>query len=65
MWMYLKEKINNEKRCQMDKKELIINNGIDIYDGYNVDTIWIMPENYSTYCSSEIDSQCTIPIQNL
>ena len=45
-------------------KELYIDDGIDIYDGYKADPIWMMPENYSTYCSSEIDSQCTVPIQN-
>lgn len=45
-------------------KELYIDNGIDIYDGYKGDQIWTLPENYSTYCSREIDSQCTVPIQN-
>lgn len=41
--------------------ELHIGNGINIYDGYRSEKIWTLPENHSTYCSEEIDGQCTIP----
>ncbi len=44
---------------------LYIDDGIDMYDGYRADPIWTLPDNYSTYCSEEIDSQCTLPDLNL
>lgn len=40
--------------------ELYIDDGIDMFDGYRSEQIWTLPDN-STYCSEEIDSQCSIP----
>jgi hypothetical protein len=43
-------------------QKVYIDDGINPYDGYRPDSIWELPKNYSTYCSQEIDSQCTVPV---
>lgn len=40
---------------------LYVVDGIDMFDGYRAEPVWTLPDNYSTYCSDEIDSQCSIP----
>lgn len=43
--------------------KLIINEGIDIYDGYKGEPIWD-PQQYSTYCNPVVDNQCELPLDD-
>ena len=56
--------MKTREQPRMDKEELLLNDGVDIYDGYKDESIWTMPSNYSTYCNNEVDSQCIVPIQS-
>ncbi|MBR1741392.1 MAG: hypothetical protein IJ733_05890 [Lachnospiraceae bacterium] len=50
----------------MEKASVLFNGGgIYQYDGYLGDSIWEQPENESTYYSSVLDYQCTVPSRSI
>lgn len=41
--------------------KLYVSDGINPFDGYKADPIFVLPKNYSVYVSDEIDSQISLP----